>query len=88
MFYTYVLHSPLKDKYYIGVSENPTERLKKHNNKNKGFTNQANDWNIVFLKEFETKSEALDYEKQIKSWKSKIKILKLISSVASEHPDA
>lgn len=88
MFYTYILYSSLKDKYYIGASENLEERLKKHNNKNKGFTNQTNDWKIAFRKKFDTKAEALAFEKQIKAWKSKIKIQKLISSVDSEHPDA
>ncbi|WP_300663023.1 GIY-YIG nuclease family protein [Fluviicola sp.] len=88
MFYTYILYSISKDKFYVGVSENPTERLKKHNAKNKGFTNQAKDWEIVFLKEFETKSEALTFEKKIKAWKSKTMIQKLINSVDSERPDA
>jgi putative endonuclease len=82
MFYTYILFSDTINKFYVGASENPEERLKKHNAKNKGFTNQANDWQIVFLKSFDTKSEALAYEKQIKNWKSAIKIQKLISSSA------
>ena len=89
MFYTYILFSVTVKKYYVGASENPEERLKKHNAKNKGFTNQASDWQIVFLKPFETKSEALAYERRIKSWKSSIKIQTLISSSAGlEHPDA
>jgi len=89
MFYTYILFSVTINKYYVGASENPEERLKKHNAKNKGFTNQANDWQIVFLKPFNTKSEALAHEKLIKSWKSSLKIQKLISSSAGiDHPDA
>ena len=89
MYYTYILFSITANKYYVGASENPDERLKKHNAKNKGFTNQANDWKIVFLKPFENKSEALAYEKLIKSWKSSLKIQKLISnSIGLEHPDA
>jgi len=88
MFFTYIIYSPTKDKYYIGISENPSERLKKHNARNKGFTNQANDWKIVFLKSFQSKSEALALEKQIKGWKSRIKMLKLINDNSSEHPDA
>ena len=89
MYYTYIIHAASIDRYYVGISENPTERLKKHNAKNKGFTNQAADWKIVFLRMFESKREALDFEKLIKNWKSKIKIQKLIAdSVGSEHPDA
>ena len=87
--FTYILHSQSRDKFYIGASENPKERLKKHNNKNKGFTNQAQDWQIVYLKEFETKSDALNHERSIKNWKSKKMIVKLIqnSSGDSERPD-
>ena len=86
MYYTYILHSISVNKFYIGASEKPSERLKKHNAKNKGFTNQSNDWEIVFLKPFETKTEALSFERQIKRWKSSVKIQQLInSSVGLEH---
>jgi putative endonuclease len=46
----------------------------------KGFTSKAKDWTIVYSEEFPTKSGAYFREKEIKSWKSKIKIEKLISS--------
>jgi putative endonuclease len=89
MYYTYILFSITVNKFYVGASENPHDRLKKHNAKNKGFTNQANDWQIVFIQPFETKSEALNFEKQIKNWKSSLKIRKLIQNYNdSEHPDA
>lgn len=88
MFYTYILYSSSKDKYYVGSTENPQERLKKHNSKNKGYTNQAQDWEIQFLKPFETKAEALLFEKKIKTWKSRIKTQKLINSAGLVYPDA
>ena len=78
MFYTYILYSISSDKYYIGSTENPEERLKKHQNKNKGFTNQADDWEFVYQKSFETKNEAILHENQIKKWKSRKMIIKLI----------
>ena len=78
LFYTYIIFSKIKNKYYVGASENPTERLKKHNNKNNGFTNQTNDWEIVFLKKFDSKIEAYTFERKIKSWKSRKMIEKLI----------
>ena len=88
MFYTYILYSTLKDKFYVGASENPNERLKKHNNKNNGFTNQTKDWEILFTKSFDTKSEALYFERKIKNWKSAKMIRKLIEESAnSGRPD-
>ena len=79
MFYTYILYSQTADKYYVGSSSNPGNRLKKHRNKSKGFTNQAADWEFVFQKSFADKSHALSYEREIKSWKSRKKIEKLIA---------
>lgn len=85
MFYTYILYSHRIDRFYIGYTSNLEERLKKHNNKNNGFTGQTDDWKLVYSMSFSSKKEALDLEKTIKSWKSKSRIRKLIDS---EHPDA
>jgi putative endonuclease len=49
MFYTYIIYSKIADRYYIGMSAAPEDRLKKHRNKSKGFTNIAQDWKIVYL---------------------------------------
>ena len=78
MFYTYIIYSKTADRYYIGMSATPEDRLKKHRNKSKGFTNIAQDWEIVYLKPFDSKVEALDFERKIKSWKSKQKIKELV----------
>ena len=88
MHTTYILFSQQADKFYIGSTSDLQSRLRKHNNKNKGFTNRSSDWIIAFQQSFDSKSEALAFEREIKSWKSKIKIQKLISSVGLEHPDA
>jgi putative endonuclease len=89
MFYTYILYSKATDKYYIGATSSLDGRLKKHNNKNKGFTQQAEDWEIVYQKKFSEKADALKHEKEIKNWKSRKMIIKLIEngSVSSERPD-
>ncbi len=79
-FYIYIIHSPSIDKYYIGISSNLTERIKKHNTNHKGYTGKVNDWTLVHQEEFDNKSDALKREKQIKSWKSKKAIQKLIDS--------
>ena len=64
MYFTYIIHAASIDRYYVGVSENPTERLKKHNAKNKGFTNQAADWKIDLTSIFP--SLILAFEKMAK----------------------
>ena len=79
MNYTvYILFSETKNKYYIGFTADLAERLTRHNQKSKGFTGNVNDWKIVYTEFYETKEEALKREKQLKSWKSRIKIELLI----------
>jgi len=55
-----------------------TRAIKKHNHRHKGFTASANDWNIVYLEEFENKTDSMAREKEIKSWKSAQRIKRLI----------
>jgi putative endonuclease len=80
-YFVYILYSSAKNKYYIGYTTNIEQRLIQHNSKHKGFTNTAFDWVLKYKEIFETKQAALSREKQMKSWKSRAMIEKLISSV-------
>ncbi|AZB30186.1 GIY-YIG nuclease family protein [Chryseobacterium balustinum] len=83
MCFCYILYSKSLDKYYIGSScEDLQERLKKHLSNHKGYTSKTKDWIIVYFEEFPDKSSAYKRELQIKSWKSKIKIIELIKDSA------
>ena len=82
----YILYSKALDKYYIGHTAHISERLRKHKTKHKGFTGKTNDWLIVYTEEFQTKEEAYQRERQIKNWKSRIRIEQLLRK-GSEHPD-
>ena len=86
MLYTvYILFSPLKNKYYIGFTgDNIDERLRKHNSNHKGFTGNCSDWKIVYQEKFTEKQQANKRENEIKNWKSRTRIEKLIGL---EHPD-
>lgn len=74
----YILHSPTMDKFYIGYTANLQERIIRHNQRSKGFIGKVSDWIIVYKEHFEIQCKALLREKQIKSWKSKVKIKALI----------
>ena len=87
MFYFYILHSKIIDKYYIGHTSNLQERLRKHNSNHNGFTGKANDWKIVYQECFSTKELAFKRELQVKKWKSKIRVKELILRAGSEYPD-
>ncbi len=83
MCYTYILYSETIDKFYIGhTCENIDERLRKHLSNHKGFTANIKDWKIIYFETFENKSLAYKRELEIKSWKSKTKIKKLIYNSA------
>ena len=82
----YILHSPTSNKFYIGHSTEPIEeRLRKHNTNHKGFTGKYQDWIIVYIENFLSKNEAYAREREVKSWKSRRMIEKLIDT--PEHPD-
>jgi len=63
----------------VGFTGNPLEeRIRKHNSKHKGFTGAVGDWVLQHQEGFTTKQEALAREKEIKNWKSRKRIEKLI----------
>lgn len=81
MFYFYILYSKTLDKFYIGhTSEALEERLRKHLSNHSGFTSKAKDWAVVHYELFEDKSTAYRRELEVKKWKSKTRVQKLISS--------
>ncbi len=84
IYYFYILYSISFDKFYIGYTADINERLRKHNSNHKGFTGVANDWKVVYSEQYSTKSEAFAREREVKGWKSRKKIVALIS-VGSEH---
>ena len=79
MHFIYILFSKIRNKYYVGSSSNPDSRLLKHNTNHQGFTGKVGDWEIVYSEEFLTRDESFKREKQIKSWKSRLMIEKLIA---------
>ena len=85
MWTFYILYSPTLNKYYIGhTGDRLEERVRKHNSHHKGFTGGHGDWKVVYKESFTTKEEAYRREREVKSWKSRKLIEKLIGS---EHPD-
>ena len=76
----YIHFSSSKNKYYVGYTGDAlTERIRKHNTNHKGFTGGIGDWELKYTEQFPSKSDALKREKQIKNWKSRSLIEKLIA---------
>ncbi len=80
MFYIYILYSNQADRYYIGfTSTEISDRLQRHNSNHTGYTGKWNDWEVVYTESYLTKEEAIRRENQIKSWKSRKMIERIIN---------
>jgi putative endonuclease len=85
MFYVYILYSATLHGYYVGyTSTSVDERLYKHLHSKKGHTAKTKDWAIVLVESFDSKQLAMAREKQLKAWKSKVKIQELIKRCSTE----
>lgn len=79
MFYTYVLLCD-DGSFYTGSSSNAEERFLTHQEGEGGrYTKLHKPTKLLYTEEFETKSEAVRREFQIKGWShnKKIRVLKL-----------
>jgi len=85
MWTFYILYSCSKNIYYIGFTGDALEeRLRKHNTNHKGFTGGTGDWEIKYKEIYQTKAEATKREEQVKKWKSRKLIEKLVGAVHSD----
>jgi len=69
MFFAYILKSQVSGRYYYGSSESPEVRLETEHNKGKVKATKAGlPWSIIYMEEFQTRSEAYRREQYFKSW--------------------
>ena len=78
MFYIYILQSLITKKYYIGSCNNLGIRLERHNKGAVKSTKAFVPWKFVYKEVFNSRKEAIARERQLKSWKSRMMIEKLI----------
>ena len=79
LFQMHILFSQKRGRYYVGYTgDDLAERIRKHNTNHKGFTGKAGDWQLMHHEIFETKSAAMKREAEIKGWKSRKLIERLI----------
>ena len=80
MFYIYIIYSNTAEKFYVGHSENPWDRLVQHNeNQGDKYTGKYQNWDLkAVFQVSENRGDAILIEKFIKRQKSKKLLLKLI----------
>ena len=68
MTFLYILQSEIrKDKFYLGITDRPEERLIEHNRKQTYSTRKWSPWKKIYQEEFNTKAEAMKKERYLKS---------------------
>ena len=80
MYTTYVLYSEKYDKIYIGFTSNLQQRLLSHNKlATKGWTIKFRPWQLIYHENHQTKQQAMNREKQLKSYQGRRFIRNLIN---------
>lgn len=79
-YYVYILQSQKDQSYYVGYTQGIKQRLYDHNNGRGRYSSKKALWQLVYWEEYGTKTEAIIREQQIKKWKSKKLIEKLIQN--------
>lgn len=80
MFYTYILESKVKNRYYTGSCADLKKRFNQHNSGLVKSTKPYRPWIIVHKELFYDSKSARRRELRIKSWKKKSAIEKLIKT--------
>lgn len=76
-YYQYILESET-GSYYVGSTNNLMKRLAYHNSGKVQSTKNNRTWEMIYSEKFDTLSEARKRERQIKNWKSRSAIERVV----------
>ena len=80
MYFTYIIYSQKIDKYYIGYTKDIVRRLERHNNGWSKSTKSGIPWTVKYVKEFQSKSAAIRFERKLKKQKSRDYLERIINT--------
>ena len=69
-YYCYILESEATGHLYIGQTNNLEDRLLRHNSGRNKYTKGKGSWKLIHEEKFETRSEAVQLEIELKKWKN------------------
>lgn len=80
MFFIYAIYNQLADRIYIGQTADLSKRLEEHNKHIfKGYTSRfPGEWKLIYQESVSTRPEALQREKQLKSYRGREFVRKCI----------
>jgi putative endonuclease len=67
VYIVYILFSEKHNKHYTGFTSSISLRLKSYNEFGKDWTSRYRPWKLIYTKEFKNKSEAMAYERWLKT---------------------
>jgi predicted GIY-YIG superfamily endonuclease len=67
MRYVYILASETSDHFYVGVTDNPKQRLARHNAGDVTHTSKFRPWKLRTYVAFSDEARALAFEKHLKT---------------------
>jgi len=81
---TYILYSPVVDRYYVGSTSNFDKSFDRHNSGKNKHTKSGIPWNPVYKSLFESMDAAKEMENKIKASLSREELLQFIKSTQNE----
>lgn len=80
MYYLYILCNKETDRYYVGSTSDLKRRLQQHRSGQTRTTRVLKTFELVYKEEYNDELSARNREKQLKSYKSKSYLKKLIAN--------
>jgi putative endonuclease len=77
-YFVYVLQSEKDGSFYIGHTRDLRERICRHNQSRSIYTKSKLPWELVYQEVFDSKSEAMKREHELKSKKDRKYIINLV----------
>jgi putative endonuclease len=80
MFHVYVLRSEAAGRHYVGFTSDLTQRLGQHNDGITKSTKNRGPWEMVHHEEFNTRPEAVQRERFLKTGQGREELKKILVS--------
>ena len=77
-YFVYIIESFKDGSYYVGSTQDLSERIERHNQGRSKYTKDKRPWNLIYHEEHPDRSSAIHREKEIKARKSKEYIERLV----------
>ena len=84
MYYVYILRSITDGSYYVGSTQDLEERLTRHNQGRTKHTKNKRPWELIYSEGHPDRPGAVAREKEIKAWRRRDFIEKLVSASRQE----